>query len=241
MADEVKETVGGFTSEVAASLVGAADETAETPPEAQEGAAEAVSPDEPGEASEGFSLDIPELPEELAIELAEAEAEAEPDPEPEVEAEEDDGQDWYQDDTEVRRLKAELAKSKKREKYLEEQRIKSGTPAWRAEAAEYFPLAEKSGALDRIAAKSKREFLRQAKARHEEILPAFEAMKSEFESQLAAAKEKMEEEVTSKVQEAWGIPTNVPGTAPEPASSSRDRIQSVRKSRDLVDAIKARL
>ena len=234
MADETKETVESFTGEVAAALVGASQE----PPEAEEEVVEETTPEETEEPSEAFSLDIPELPEDLAIELAEAEDERKLDPEPEAEAEDED---WYDDGSEVRKLKAELAKSQKRGKYLEEQRIKTGTPAWRAEAAEYFPLAERSGSLEKIEASSKRDFLRQAKDKHDEMLPGYKAMKNEFEARLAVATEKLEEEVTGRVQKAWGIPTNIPGTAPAPPSSGREKMQRLRASANLAEQIKARL
>jgi len=233
---EVREAATDFTDEVASLLVGAAQDASEELPEETEGE---TSVDDSGEetANGVVELEIPEMPEELAREMAEAEIDLEVDSQPAVE--EDASEDYYDDGSELQQMRKELAKAKKREAFLEEQNVKSGTPGWRADAEKYFPLS--AAGLDDIKATSKRDYLRQAKARHESILPMYESMKAAFAESNKAKDAKMRAEIRSELEGAWGKPTSIPSELPDPPSDSREKIQSVRRKRSLAETIKTRL
>ena len=233
---EVKEAVTDLTQEVASFLVEAAAE----PSDASEGETEGETKDEgtdAQEATDALALEIPELPEDLARDLMEAEVDLEV--ESQSAKEEETQEDWYQDDDETQKLKKELAKAKKREAFLVEQNISTGTPGWRADAEKYFPLSAKS--LDDIKATSKRDFLRQAKAKHESILPMYEAMKTAYVEKDKKRDEVVRAEIRAELEAAWGTPTSIPSELPDPPSDAREKIQSVRRKKSLAETIKLRL
>lgn len=241
MAEAVKEetelqgAVADFAAEAASMLVAEAQEPSNEQGEETEGETKEEDIDAQ-EATDALSLEAPELPDDLARDLMEAEVELEIEAQP---AEEETQEDWYQDDEETQKLKKELAKAKKREAHLVEQNIKTGTPGWKADAEKYFPLSASS--LDDIQATSKRDFLRQAKARHESILPMYESMKVVFADREKKREETVRSEIRAELETAWGTPTSIPSELPDPPSDARDKIQTVRRHKSLAETIKLRL
>lgn len=174
----------------------------ETPPEPV-AEPEAVEP-----PADPFAVEIPP---ELAALLAEPEIdELEDDPpayEPPVSAAPDDGE--YVD-PEVAELRKRAEAAEKKAAHYEKLRLDASKKTWAAEAKEFFPLSNP----DDISATSRRDFLRQAKSRHDSLKPTVEAF-------LAAEREKLQAQAAAM----WGRPTvagpQVPGQATEEVEAER--------------------
>lgn len=199
-------------------------------PQAVDAALDAITGTETPEPQDGagigavpeFTLD-PEVPDDIADLLAE------PDDEPDYEAENADepdytvaeSQDEYED-PEVARLRREHAKLKKRAEHLERENLKRQRKAWVADAAKAFPLA----ATDDIQATTRKQFLREAQARHNAAKPTVE----KFLQQQQAAQRKAQ-------QEAWG-PAVSHGNVPSAALAQEEAVNHQVRRGSLSGAIR---
>lgn len=142
----------------------------------------------------------------------------------------------YQDADELAR---ELAKLKKKNKWLEEQNLARGLKDWRKEAIDHFDYINRKN-VGQIKGNSRRSFIRAAAALNEQIHDAVQPVLAD------QVKKAMTEAQQAKAQKreadaaAWGKP--VTGGAPAPAmpeTTAQDRLDQARARRDLRGAIAA--
>lgn len=178
------------------------------------------------EAPEPEAPDDDDLPDDIAALLDEPDLD-DPDPDLEVNLEE------YQDTEELAR---ELTKTRKRNKYLEEQTLIKARKEWRREGKKYFPYAE----LDTIEATSRRGFLKQAQTQHEQIKGRVESVLTEERKKLTAAQTAEQVAAREAAATSWGKPVTGGAPAMPPAQTTADdRLQAARRNRDLQGSIRA--
>jgi hypothetical protein len=170
----------------------------------------------------------PELPEDIAAELAEAEIDEEV--EREVAAYEPETDEWGNplevDEDAVR----EAVKLRKRNEYLERELVKSKSAGWRKEIEQHFPLAKH--AVDDILknATSRRSALRAAKKEHDRILPHVQAYLADAKEVVDAERSTATEQAREQVAEAWGQPLTGPDSALSvPAVEKTERLTRTRE------------
>jgi hypothetical protein len=168
----------------------------------------------------------PELPEEIAAEIAAAEIDEEV--EAEVAAYQPETDEWGNpvevDEDAVR----EAVKLRKRNEWLEQQLVKTKRGQWEAEAERYFPLAKH--ALADIKATSRRGFLAAAKAEHNRILPHVQTYLASAKEVVDAERSTATEQAREQVQEAWGQPLTGPDSALSvPAVEKTERLTRTRE------------
>ncbi len=166
----------------------------------------------------------PEVPEDILAELNEAEIDEEV--EREIAARVPDEEDEYgvvEDEDSVR----ERIKLQKRNEYLERELAKNKSTSWKAEAEKYFPLAKTS--LDSINATSRRSFLKQAKAKHEEILPHVQAVLAEARSYVDAEKAAGRADGRAAAAAAFGQPLSGPDINEIDQAASESAISQARE------------
>lgn len=133
-------------------------------------------------------------------------------------------------------LARENAKLKKRLEYEQQQKLKVGQKAWAAEAKKIAPLATP----DQIQATSRRAFLRQARAQHEERFALLKPHIESYEQAKQQLRAEVEAEVRAELAAAWGKPTVGAGaTAPGLASAKQDDLTRARNSRNLAGVARA--
>ena len=190
-----------------------------------------------------FSLEDPEVPEDVLAFLNEPDFDAEAEAElasatPAVD-EDNDFDEQYTSEETVAERKRRIAAEKKAA-WLEERLAETNRDKWTAEAEKYFPYA--SHALPKIKATSRRQFLREAQAAHE-------AMKPHLQRYLQAAGNVVTETVAeartaaeAQVKDAWGNPTvDASNTVSEDAQFQAVVEKSRRESRSLEDHFKTLL
>jgi hypothetical protein len=190
-------------TEVAKEMLVTSNEAEETPPNSEP---EAAANDSQETATDEFNFDI-EVPEDLLEELEI--------PDEEDEETEEEYEDEYEDPDS---LKRKLAAERKKVEYLEKQKVEKGRKEWAKEAAKFFPLSEPY--LEKITATSRRSFIREAKAKHEELKPLFEKFSEKNKIILEAEKAKAIEEARAIAEKAWGKPTSGPDVPPSNAEIS---------------------
>jgi hypothetical protein len=168
----------------------------------------------------------PELPEEIAAEIAAAEIDEEV--EAEVAAYQPETDEWGNpvevDEDAVR----EAVKLRKRNEWLEAQLVKTKRGQWEAEAEKYFPLAKH--ALGDIKATSRRSFLAAAKAEHNRILPHVQTYLASAKEVVDAERSTATEQARDQVAEAWGQPLTGPDSALSvPAVEKTERLTRTRE------------
>jgi hypothetical protein len=172
----------------------------------------------------------PELPDDLAAELAEAEIDEEVESavaayvyEP---ATDEYGNAIEIDEDAVR----EAVKLRKRNEFLERELVKQKSGSWRKEIEQYFPLAKH--ALDDIMknATSRRSALREAKKEHERILPHLQAYLAEAKAVVDEETATATDDARAVVADSWGKPLVDPSTAlSAPAVQQEARVQAARE------------
>jgi len=146
----------------------------------------------------------PEVPEDILAELNLAEIDDEVERELSTRVPDEDEYGVVEDEDAVR----ERITLQKRNQYLEAELAKTKSTSWKAEAEKYFPLAKSS--LDDIQATSRRAYLRQAKAKHEEILPHVQSVLSEAKQFVEEAKAAAKAEGKTAAAAAYGKPLSGP-------------------------------
>lgn len=172
------------------------------------------------------------LPDELREELETPDFNAEA--EAELEAVEPEYDDEYEDDA-TRELRKKLAVAEKKAAFLEQQRLNTEKPRWKAEAEKYFPYAD----LDGIDATSRRGFLKAAKAEHERVAATVEkavaAKLGIFDPD--TEREKIRAEEKKRLEEAWGTPTVNTTQAPAEAKENAEAVDKAIQSQGLAAGI----
>jgi hypothetical protein len=235
---EHEQAMKDAAAALTASFVG--PEATDPEPVAVEAEADVVS-EQPAaeEAAPAAPFDLnPELPEDIAAELAEAEVDDEV--EAEVAAYEPELDDYGQpvEDTDAVR---ERIKLQKRVEFLEKQVVQTKAGQWRKEAEQYFPLAAHS--LDDIATKatSRRKYLALAKAEHERILPHIQGYLAKAKVEVDAEKSDVKDVARAEVKAAWGDPISGPDAGVTDNAAYESRIVKARGTGRLTDVFREML
>jgi hypothetical protein len=234
----LSEAEAQAAASVAAAFMDAPAAQIEAPPEAVSSTDEVEV-----ETEETTSFDFsPEIPEDILREIGEAEIDEEVDRElasrPAVV---DDEYSYSEDPVETEDSVRERLKLEKRNKWLEDQLAQTSRGKWEDEAKKFFPLSEH--ALGEIKATSRRSFLKQAKARHEAILPHVQKVLADAKQFVDVEKQAAVSEGRAAAKAAFGEPLTGPDVnsvdqAAHDAAVSSAR-QSVREGRgSLVDVFK---
>ena len=97
-------------------------------------------------------------------------------------------------------------------------------------------------ALDSIEATSKRDYLRQAKNVHDQYKPVYAEMAAGFKKALAAERMKIEAQVRTEMEAAWGKPTVMaPESGPGVPALETQRAGNRFRKKSLSDVIAARM
>jgi hypothetical protein len=201
-------------------------------------ATEAEAPAPEPTVAPSFSLEDPELPEDIAAFLNEPDFEAEAAAELVALIDGAGGEfgEEYASEETVTERKRRIAAEKKAA-WLEERLAETNRSKWEAEALKYFPYAQHQ--IGTIKATSRRQFLRDAQAAHT-------AMKPHIEQYLKAAGTVVEKtvaeartQVEAQVKDAWGNPTvDASNSVATEAAFEAEIAQSRRESRSLEDHFK---
>ena len=167
----------------------------------QVAATETEAPDVPS-----FTLTDPEVPEDILAFLNEPDFEAEAAAELATGTvdENDDFDEQYASEETVAERKRRVAAEKKAA-WLEERLADTNRDKWTAEAEKYFPYA--SHALKDIKATSRRQFLKQAQAKHEEMKPHLATYLKAAGTVVTQTVEAARSAAETEVKESWGKPT----------------------------------
>lgn len=202
---------------------------AEAPEAPEQPAAEEAAPAAP------FDLN-PELPDDIAAEIAEAEIDDEVEEEvASYQPEKDEwGNDVEVDSDQIR----ELVKLRKQNEWLQKQVVQTKAGQWKAEAEKFFPLAVH--ALDDIGAKatSRRKFLALAKAEHERILPHIQGYLAKAKVEVDAERDDVKDATRAEVQDAWGKPIKGPDSGATDTAAYEERIKKARGTGRLADVFR---
>jgi hypothetical protein len=175
---------------------------------------EAEQEEAPSESEDSAAPEVEEVQEtdfpDLDAEIPEDILEALEVPDEEDEDEEEEEEEYEYEDAEE--LKRKLTAERKKRKFLEDQKIRQGVKAWKAEAIKYFPFSESS--LDNIQATSRRSYLKAARAEHEKVKPIVQRMAKVFQDKIEEEKKKGFEQGRAEAQASWGKPTTGPGAPP---------------------------
>lgn len=201
-----------------------------------------LEPDLPDELRD--ELDAPDF-EEMAQEEIDAQRYAQIEqPEPEQARFEDASHNWVQSQDDWEELDQEVIEERKKriaaEKkaaYYENLRAKSQQKQWAAEARQYFPLAGSALDSGHINAKSRKDFLRQARKAHEGVLPYIKEAISQRDATLEQERKKVREETREEFIRAWGRPTTGPSGYPNRADDLAEELADSRKKGDLARSI----
>lgn len=189
---------------------------------------------EPQETDSTFDID-PELPDDVKALVDEPDFEEEA--EVELSAEEPDDDDDYEYDEEKRELKKQLKIAQKKAEHFEKLRLQADRSKWEAEAEKFFPFADPQA----IQADSRRAFLRQAKAQHEQIKTAVQPVIDKFQADRETIRAELEAEIRAEVTAAWGRPTVNPNPVPAEAKDKTDKVDALIQSRGLAAGIREML
>lgn len=192
--------------------------------------------DEPPVASEaGAPIEVPEPQIEKDIELPDDIAELLEGPDDDEDVEPVD-LDEYQDPDELAR---EVAKLRKKNKWLEEQNLAKGRKEWTKEAIANFEYINKKNVVQ-IEGVSRRSFIRAASALNEMVKEQVEPILAERMKKLTAVQTAEQAAAREAAASAWGKP--VTGGAPAPAAATTtadERLLRARANRDLTGSIRA--
>lgn len=197
----------------------------------QQGASEEVA----AQGTETQEEELPqfeiELPEDLLQELEEDDFE-----ETSVTEELEQDEDYQMLDEQSKRLLARALAAEKRAEHYEKLRLNEAKKNWSEEAKKFFPLAEPF--LNDIQATSRKGFLREAKARHEAVLPLVKPLLERKEAETKAEREKVREEEKQAAKERWGSAPENQGQ-PAEASITQEELARNRSKGDLAGTLRA--
>jgi len=237
----MSDTMDQVSTEVLADILGVEVDEAPEAEAAGESPEEVAAPEaEAHEATAPVNIN-PSIPEELEEFLNEPDFEV-TDEEVEavvVEEPNDDAHEWSEDDEEVTKLKRELAKERKRAEHERSLRVNSQRGSWEKEAEKYFPLA--AAQFGSISATSRRAFLRDARAKHEALLPFVKNAVDEAKRLAEEAREQARAEDRANAEKAWGKPLAGPGAPPSDYKAKQDEIEKARATGSLQRVIKSML
>ncbi len=186
------------------------------------------------EAAPVATFDLnPELPDDIAAELAEADIDDEVEEAvAKLEPQEDEWGNEIPVDEDAER---ERIKLRKRNEYLEKRLAQSESGKWKQEAEKFFPLAKH--ALDDLAEKatSRRRFLKLAEAEHKRILPHVQSYLAEAKTVVDAERDTATTDARKTVAEAWGDPVSGPDTGLTDMAGYEQRIDKARSKGRLAD------
>lgn len=171
----------------------------------------------------------PELPEDLLEFLEEPDDEED---EVQVGTIETDDEEVYLDPEELARQNAKL---KKKIEWEQKKALSASRKAWAAEAQKYAPLSRP----ETITATSRRAFLREAKAQHDQNYKLVAPIVDQYRKKEENIRVEVERQVRAELEQAWGRPTVGAAGAPSLASQKADDLQKARNSRNLTGAVKA--
>ena len=198
---------------------------------------EAVADTEPQETEEeeaSFEID-PELPDDVKALVDEPDFEEQAEAELALEEPDDDDDDYV--DPEVRDLRKQLKVAQKKAEHFESLRLRADRSKWETEAAKFFPFANP----DTIAADSRRGFLREAKAQHEQIKAAVQPVLAQYKADRETIRAELEAEVRAEISAAWGKPTVNPNAVPTLAQDRTDKVDALIQSKGLAAGIREML
>jgi hypothetical protein len=144
---------------------------------------------------------------------------------------------WEELDQEVLEERKKRIAAEKKAAYYENLRVKSEQRRWASEAKQYFPLCGSALDAGQINAKSRKEFLRQAKSAHERVLPYIKEAIALRDSTLDAERAKVREETREEFIRAWGRATTGPSGYPARADDYKDELADSRRKGDLARSI----
>lgn len=202
--ETVADALAGFGTELGLLQPSGSEETPSDP---------TVEPDD---------IEIPDLPEDL-VELLDG-----PDLDDETEPVE---LDEYQDSDELAR---ELARTRKRNQWLEQRATAVDRKNWVKEAKQYFPRSNP----DRIQATSKRSFLRAARDEHDAVTAQIQPELDRVAALEKAAKEKLAEADRAVEAAKWGRPVTGAG-GPPPSTTADERLATARRRGSLRESVRA--
>lgn len=142
------------------------------------------------------------------------------------------------DDLSEDELRRRLVSAEKRAAFERDQRVKTARKTWIAEAKEHFPYS----APEKITADSRRSFLEEAKKQDADFRERAEPLLTKTQETEEKMRERIRKELEAEAAAAFGRPTvGSGGGASEPAKQEDvdKRLDSARKSRDLIGATKA--
>lgn len=134
-----------------------------------------------------------------------------------VDEERDDEEPNEFEDPEVTALRRQLAAERKKSAHYEGKAAKASRAGWAKEAQKYYPLADAS----KIAATSRRAFMRDAKAEHDRLTPTFKRFQDAERARLRdqAAKD-------------WGPPVGG-GRVPAAGAAQEQRVDNAMRTGNL--------
>lgn len=145
--------------------------------------------------------------------------------------------EWEELDQDVIEERKKRIAAEKRADYYEKLRMKSETKRWAGEARKYFPLAGSAIDAGHIAAKSRKDYLRQAKKAHETVLPYIKQAIELRDQTLESEKRKVREETREEFIRAWGRATTGPSSYPSRADDYKEELADSRAKGDLARSI----
>lgn len=145
--------------------------------------------------------------------------------------------DWEELDQDVLEERKRRIAAEKKAEYYENLRLRSEQKRWAAEARKYFPLSGSALDSGHIKAKSRKDFLRQAKKAHETVLPYIKDAMAERDRVLEDEKRQVREETKAEFIRAWGRATTGPSGYPARADDYAEELADSRRKGDLARSI----
>jgi hypothetical protein len=181
-----------------------------------------------------------EIEEEAGMPDFEAEAEAQLLNEEIAEPEETEGEDFgWPEETGSSEDRKRAIIAEKKAAYYEKLSADRERKKWKDEAKKAFPHS--LHALDKIQAKSRRGFLREAKAAHESVVGYVTEATKQRVAELEAERELAKAEAEAKVADAWGTPTAGPSSpSTGPTHEFDEMYRKARLNNDLAGMLTAR-
>jgi hypothetical protein len=167
----------------------------------------------------------PEIPDEILREIDEADIDAEVEAELATREPVTDEYNEYEPQESEEDARSRL-KLEKRNKWLEDQLAQTKRGQWEAEAKKYFPLSEH--ALGDIKATSRRAFLKEAKARHELVLPHVQKVLAEAKAHVDEARTSAKAEGRAAAKAAFGVPMAGPDVALIDQAAANEELAAAR-------------